>query len=417
MSLIDKAIGSFNAFFSREPTTPPPVLYGETISYSRPDKIKMTRGNESTIITAPLNRIALDVAATTIKHVYVDDQDRYIGDIDSGLNDCLTVEANIDQTSRSFLQDLVLFLFDEGHVCCVPVETKIYKRTGRLKDVETIRNGKVVEWRPRHVKVDLYNDRFGKHQQIYCSKKDVAIIENPFYVVMNENNSVLKRLVRKLTLLDIIDEKSGSDKLNMIIQLPYAARSDALKQRAKDRTKELEYQLKNSQYGIAYIDGSEKVTQLNRSLENNLLAQVEFLTRMLYSQLGITEAILNGTANEQEMINYTTRTVEPIVSAIVDEFKRKFITKTGRTQGQDIIFFRDPFRLVTASQLADIADKYTRNEILTSNEVRAKIGMKPSDNPRADELQNKNMPIQDLQQPMEAPVYEEEPQEDVEYLE
>ena len=356
----------------------------------RPDRVRFTRGNERSIVTSVYNRIAMDVAAIAIKHCRVDENGRYIEDIKSGLNDCLTVEANIDQTGRSFIQDVVMSMFDEGAVAIVPVDTSIDPTVSGSYDILSMRTGKIVEWYPRHVKVKVYNDRTGKKEDIVLPKKSVAIIENPLYAVINEPNSTMQRLVRKLNILDAIDEQSGSGKLDLIIQLPYVIKSEARKQQAEKRRKDIEDQLKGP-YGIAYTDGTEKITQLNRPVENNLMKQIEYLMNQLYSQIGMTPSVLDGTADEKAMLNYNNRTIEPIVSAIVDAMKRSFLTKTARTQGQTVMFFREPFKLVPVNNIADIADKFTRNEIMTSNELRQIIGMKPSNDPKADELRNSNL--------------------------
>lgn len=364
------------------------------ISYSyRPERIRFTRGNERTIVTSIYNRIALDVSSITLQHVRLDENGRYLNTINSGLNNCLTLEANIDQTSREFIQDVVMSMFDEGCVAIVPVDIDrdIDPEVSGSYDIDTMRTGKILEWHPRHVKVRVYNDQTGHKEDVVCSKETVAIIENPFYSIMNEPNSMVQRLIRKLNLLDVVDEQTSSGKLDLIIQLPYIIKTDARRQQAEKRRKDIEDQLAGSKYGIAYTDGTEKITQLNRSVENNLLKQIEYLTNLVYGQLGITTSIMDGTADERTMLNYNNRTVEPIVSAIVDSMKRRFLTKTARTQKQSIVFFRDPFRLVPVTDLAEIADKFTRNEIMTSNEIRQIVGMKPSDDPSADELRNKNL--------------------------
>lgn len=351
----------------------------------------LSKGNERSIVTSVYNRIALDCAAVSFKHVRLDENGRYTGVVNSGLNNCLTLEANKDQSARSFIQDIVMSLFDEGCVAVVPIDTSIDPSISASYDIETMRVGKITQWYPDYVKIEIYNDRKGIKEEITQPKKLVAIIENPLYTIMNERNSTLQRLIRKLNLLDAIDEQSGSGKLDLIIQLPYIVKSEARKAQAEKRRKDIEEQLSGSKYGIAYTDGTERITQLNRSVENNIFSQVEYLTSMLYSQLGITTSILDGTANEQAMLNYMNRTVEPICSAIVDEFKRKFLTKTARSQKQTIMYFNDPFKLIPVTNLADIADKFTRNEIMSSNEIRQIIGMKPVDNPKADELRNKNL--------------------------
>lgn len=357
----------------------------------RPDRMHLSKGNERSIVTSVYNRIALDCAAVSFKHVRLDENGRYTGVVNSGLNNCLTLEANKDQSARSFIQDIVMSLFDEGCVAVVPIDTSIDPSISASYDIETMRVGKITQWYPDYVKIEIYNDRKGMKEEITQPKKLVAIIENPLYTIMNERNSTLQRLIRKLNLLDAIDEQSGSGKLDLIIQLPYIVKSEARKVQAEKRRKDIEEQLSGSKYGIAYTDGTERITQLNRSVENNIFSQVEYLTSMLYSQLGITTSILDGTANEQAMLNYMNRTVEPICSAIVDEFKRKFLTKTARSQKQTIMYFNDPFKLIPVTNLADIADKFTRNEIMSSNEIRQIIGMKPVDNPKADELRNKNL--------------------------
>ena len=364
------------------------------IGYSyRPDRPRLTRGNERSIVTSVYNRIALDVAQIKIQHVRLDENERFLEVLDSCLNNCLSLEANIDQTGRSFIQDIVMSMFDEGCVAIVPVDTDDDPEDGLPGsfDINTMRTGKILEWYPQHVRVCVYNDQTGQKEDILLSKSAVAIIENPLYAVMNEPNSTMQRLIRKLNLLDVVDEQSSSGKLDLIIQLPYVIRTEARRQQAEKRRVEIERQLAGSKYGIAYTDGTERITQLNRSVENNLMKQIEYLTSMLYSQLGITQSILDGSADEKTMLNYYNRTIEPIISAIVDEMKRKFLTKTARSQKQSILFFRDPFKLVPVADLSEIADKFTRNEIMTSNEIRQIIGMKPSDDPKADELKNSNI--------------------------
>lgn len=380
---------AWNAFLKNRDPTVAYRDYGMGSSH-RPDRPRLTRGNERSIITSVYNRIALDVASISIQHVRLDKDGRFLSSIDSGLNNCLTLEANIDQTARAFIQDIVLSMFDEGVVALVPVDTDRDPEKGSF-DVDSIRTGKIIEWYPRNVKVRAYNDLKGRKEDIIMPKQSVAIIENPLYAVINEPNSTMQRLIRKLNLLDAIDEQSGSGKLDLIIQLPYVVKGELKRQQAEQRRKDIENQLIGSKYGIAYTDGTERVTQLNRPVENNLLKQIEFLTSMLHSQLGITQSILDGSADEKTMLNYNNRTVEPIVSAIVDAMKRTFLTKTARTQKQSIVFFRDPFRLVPVTDLAEIADKFTRNEIMTSNEIRQIVGMKPSEDPKADELRNKNI--------------------------
>lgn len=358
--------------------------------FYRPDRPIFSRGNERSIITSVYNRIALDVAAITIQHVRLDDEGRFTSVMNTSLNDCLSLEANLDQTGRAFIQDIVQSMLDEGCVAIVPVDTDIDPDEGSYK-IETMRTGKILEWYPQHVKVRVYNEQTGKKEDVLVSKRTVAIVENPFYAVMNEPNSTMQRLIRKLNILDAIDEQSGSGKLNLIIQLPYVIKTEARRQQAEKRRKDIEEQLSGSKYGVAYTDGTEHVVQLNRPVDNNIMSQIEYLTSMLYSQLGLTQTIMDGSADDKTMLNYLTRTVEPILSAIVDEMKRKFLTKTARSQKQSILFFRDPFKLVPVSEIAEIADKMTRNEIMTSNEIRQKIGMSPSKDPNADKLRNSNL--------------------------
>ena len=380
---------AWNIFMNRDPSR----QYADTgpgYSY-RPDRPRFTRGNEQSIVTSVYNRIALDVSAVAIRHVRLDENNRYLEDINSGLNSCLSLSANIDQTGRAFMQDVVMSMFDEGCVAIVPVDTDVDPEVTDSYTIESMRTGKVLEWKPAHVRVRLYNDRTGMKEDLILSKDNVAIIENPLYAVINEPNSTMQRLIRKLNLLDVVDEQSSSGKLDLIIQLPYVIKTEARRQQAENRRRDIENQLAGSKYGIAYTDGTERITQLNRSVENNLMKQIEYLTSMLYSQLGITSTIMDGTADEKTMLNYTNRTIEPILSAIVDEMKRKFLTKTARSQRQSIMFFQDPFKLVPVNDLAEIADKFTRNEILSSNEIRQIVGMKPSKDPRADELRNKNL--------------------------
>ena len=389
LTLGSRIKNAWNTFLNRDPTT----MYRESgyVSYYRPDRPRLSGRNERSIVTSVLNRIALDVASVEIKHCRTDKDGRFVEELETGLNNCLTLEANIDQTHRSFIQDAVLTMLDEGCVALVPVDTTVNPDKSSSYDIITMRTGKVVQWYPSQVKVDVYNDRTGKHENIILNKRNVGIVTNPFYEVMNEPNSTLKRLIRKLVLLDSIDEQSGAGKLDLIIQLPYIVKSDARKKQANQRREEIENQLANSKYGIAYTDGTEKVTQLNRPVENNLMKQVEYLTNLLFSQLNITQEILNGTADEATMLNYMSRTVEPLVAAITDEIKRKFLTKTARSQKQTIMFFRDPFKLVPVKDLAELADKFTRNEIASSNEIRQIVGWKPSDDPRADRLINSNL--------------------------
>lgn len=381
---------AWNAFLNRDPTGSSYQNIGAGYS-DRPDRPRLSRGNERTIVTSIFNRIALDVAAISIQHCKLDKNGRFLSSIDSGLNKCLNLEANIDQTGRAFIHDVVLSMFDEGCVAIVPIDTTIDPKVSNSYDILTMRTAKILDWYPAHVRLHVYNDKTGEKEDVLVLKSTVAIIENPLYSVINEPNSTMKRLIRKLNLLDTIDEQSGSGKLDMIIQLPYVIKSETRRQQAEQRRKDIEAQLTDSKYGIAYIDGTEHVTQLNRSLENNLMHQIEYLTSMLYSQLGITQSVLDGTADEKTMLNYHTRAIEPIISAIVDEMKRKFLSKTARTQLQSISFFKDPFKLVPVNDLAEIADKMTRNEIMTSNEIRQVIGMKPSDDPKADQLVNSNI--------------------------
>ena len=389
MTLGSRLRHAWNTFLSRDPLSYR-YSFGPSYSY-RPDRPIFSRGNERSIVTSVYNRIALDVSSMTIQHVRLDENDRFKEVIESGLNNCLNLEANIDQTGRAFVQDIVMSMLDEGCVAIVPVDTTFNpKETGSF-DISTMRTGKILEWYPQHVKVRVYNDRKGEKEDILVPKSTVAIVENPFYSVMNEPNSTMQRLIRKLNLLDAIDEQSGSGKLNLIIQLPYVIKTAARRQQAEERRKDIEEQLSGSKYGVAYTDGTEHVVQLNRPVDNNLMSQIEYLTSMLYSQLGLTQGIMDGSADEKTMQNYYTRTIEPILSAIVDEMKRKFLTKTARSQKQSILFFRDPFKLVPVGEIAEIADKMTRNEIMTSNEIRQKIGMKPSTDPKADELRNSNL--------------------------
>ena len=372
----------------------------------RADRPRMSRGNERSIVTSVYNRIALDVAALNVQHVRLDENGRFLSVIDDGLNNCLTLEANVDQTARSFIQDVVISMFDEGSVSIVPVDTTTDPNVSGSYDIQSLRVGQILDWYPQYIRTRVYNEQTGRKEDIVVPKSAVAIIENPLYAVINEPNSTMQRLIRKLNLLDVIDEQSGSGKLDLIIQLPYVIKTEARRQQAENRRKDIESQLSGSKYGIAYTDGTEHITQLNRSVNNNLMSQIEYLTSMLYSQLGITQSILDGTADEKTMLNYNNRTIEPIISAIVDEMKRKFLTKTARSQRQSISFFRDPFKLVPVNEIAEIADKFTRNEIMTSNEIRQVVGMKPSDDPRADELRNKNLsePSGSDQQSEEAPI-------------
>ena len=381
---------AWNAFVNnRDPT----VSYrdiGGGYSY-RPDRPRLTRGNERSIITSVYNRIALDTAAIRIQHCKLDENGRLVSTMNSKLNNCLTLEANIDQTARAFIQDAVMSMLDEGCVAIVPVETTLNPKLTESYDISSMRTAKIIEWYPQHVRVRLYNERTGQKEDIILPKKTVAIVENPLFAVINEPNSTMQRLIRKLSLLDVTDEQTASGKLDLIIQLPYIIKTDARRQQAEQRRKDIEMQLAGSKYGIAYTDGTEKITQLNRSLDNNLMKQVEYLTNLLFSQLGITQTILDGTADDKTMLNYYTRTIEPIIAAITDEMKRKFLSKTARSQGQSIMFFRDLFKLVPVNDIAEIADKFTRNEIMTSNELRQIVGMKPSDDPKADQLINSNL--------------------------
>lgn len=379
---------AWDVFRNKEPTSSHWNV-GPSYSY-RPDRPRLSRGNEKSIVTAIYNKIALDIAGIDINHCRTDEEGRFIEVIDSSLNQRLTLEANLDQTGRAFIQDVVMSMFDEGCVAIVPVETSIDPAKSASYDILSMRTGRILDWYPKHVRVQVYNENSGKKEDILLPKSMVAIIENPLYAVMNEPNSIMQRLIRKLVLLDAIDEQSGSGKLDMIIQLPYVIKSENRRQQAEKRRKDIEDQLKGP-YGIAYTDGTEKIVQLNRPIENNLMKQIEYLMSTLYGQLGITQSILDGTADEKTMLNYNSRTVEPIVSAIVDEMKRKFLTKTARSQRQTIKFFRDPFKLVPVNDLAEIADKFTRNEILSSNEIRQIIGRKPSSDPKADELRNSNL--------------------------
>ena len=388
---------AFNAFMNRDPTYYRNIGSGYSI---RPDRPRLSRGNERSIVTSIFNRIAIDVASIDIKHCRLDNNGRFIEEIDSGLNNCLGLEANIDQTGRAFIQDIVMSMLDEGCVAIVPVDTTLNPKITNSYDILSMRTGKIIEWYPAHIKVRVYNDKTGEKEDIILPKKQVGIIENPLYAVVNEPNSNMQRLIRKLSLLDVTDEQTASGKLDLIIQLPYAVKSDLRKRQADDRVKAIEDQLATNKYGIAYIDGTEKVTQLNRSVENNLLKQIEYLTGMAFSQIGITQSILDGTADEKTMLNYYNRTIDPIISVIVDEMKRKFLTKTARSQQQSILYFRDPFKLVPVNDIAEIADKFTRNEIMTSNEIRQIVGMKPSDDPKADELRNSNISQSKEEDPM-----------------
>ena len=384
---------AWNAFMNKDPTEDLPFSSNMNGYHTKPDRVILTRGNERSIITSIYNRISMDVAAIDIKHVKLDDTGRYKEDIDSRFNECLTLNANLDQTGRAFIQDAVLSMLDEGCVALCPIDTDDQPRPTNpgAFDILSIRTGKIMEWFPRSVRVEVYNEQIGRKQEIIMPKENVAIVENPFYAVMNAPNSTLKRLIRKLALLDMTDEHNSSGKLDLIIQVPYIVKSEKQMQRAESRRKMVEDQLAASKYGIAYADGQERITQLNRPVENNLLAQVQYLQTDLYAQLGLTQEIMNGTADEKAMLNYQNRTIEPILSAICDEMKRKFLTKTSRSQKQSIRFFRDPFKLVPVDNIAEIADKFTRNEIMTSNEIRQVVGMQPSSDPEADVLRNKNL--------------------------
>lgn len=390
ITLGDRLKNAWNAFTSRSPTS-----WTQPNGYSsygtRPDRLRFTRGNERSIVTAIYNRIAIDVAAVDIRHVKLDENNRYVEDVNSGLNNALSLEANLDQSGREFIQDVVMSMFDEGCVAIVPTDTDVNPKLSGAYDILTLRTGRIIQWYPEHVKVQLYNQRSGRKEEIILPKRIVAIVENPLYAVMNEPNSTLQRLIRKLNMLDQIDEQNSSGKLDLIIQLPYIVKSKARQEQAEERRKQIETQLRGSKYGIAYTDGTERITQLNRPVENNLLSQIEYLTSMLYGQLGITEEIFKGTADEATMLNYYNRSIEPVLAAIADSLKRKFLTKTARSQRQSIEYFKDPFKLVPVEQLAEIADKFTRNEILTSNEIRQIVGMKPSDDPKADMLINSNL--------------------------
>lgn len=398
MGLLDRLSHAWNAFFGKGPPfddknqyiIPRYVDLGYSSTY-RPDRVSFTRGQEKTFVNTMINRIAVDSAAINIRHVKLDDDNRYLEDMDSDLNICFKIEANKDQTGRSFIQDVVTSMLDEGCVAVVPIDTDIDPKDSASFKIESMRVGKILQWYPDNIQVEVYNDRIGQKQTIIVPKKSTAIIENPFYAIMNEPNSILQRLVKKLNLLDVIDAQSGSGKLNLIVQLPYVIKTEARREQAAKRRTDIEDQLAKSQYGIAYTDGTEKITQLNRPAENNLMTQIQYLTSMLFSQLGLTESILNGTADEKTMLNYQNRIIIPILCAITEEFRRKFLTKTARSQKQDIMYFADPFKYVQVSDIAEIGDKMTRNEIMTSNEIRQIVGIKPSKDPKADELRNKNL--------------------------
>lgn len=408
MGLIDRFKRAVNVF-AREPTRRDYYDTGPGYSY-RPDRVRFSRGNERSIVTSVYNRIALDASAINIRHVILDDEGRYKQNAEDGLHNCLTLEANKDQTGRAFLQDVVMSMMDEGCVAIIPIDTTDDPIDTDSYGILTMRTGKILEWYPNHVLVRAYNDRTGRQEDIKLPKSTIAIIENPFFAVMNESSSTMQRLIRKLNLLDSIDEQSGAGKLDLIIQLPYTVKSSLRREQANQRKKDLEMQLAGSKYGVAYVDATEKVTQLNRSVDNNLMTQIEYLTNLLFSQLGITQSILDGTADEKTMLNYYNRTIEPIVSAIVDEMKRKFLTKTARSRNHSIQFFRDPFKLVPVNDIAEIADKFTRNEIMTKNEMRQIIGMKPSDDPKADELRNANLSEPKTEQVQRLP---EKPKEEI----
>lgn len=390
MGIRDRLQHAWNAFVYNDNTYVDPQNLGGLSTY-KPDRVHFSRGVERSIVTSVYNRLALDVSSIAIKHVRLDENGRFKEEVDSGLQNCLNVEANIDQTGRAFLQDVVMSMLDEGCVAIVPVDTTIDPAKSGSYEINTMRTGKILEWYPAHVRVRVYNDRKGIHEELVLPKSSVAIIENPLYAVINEPNSTMQRLIRKLNLLDVVDEQTSSGKLDLIIQLPYVIKTDARRKQAEERRKDIEMQLSGSKYGIAYTDGTERITQLNRPAENNLMKQVEYLTSMLYSQLGLTQSIMDGSADDKTMLNYYNRTVEPILAAITDEIKRKFLTKTARAQKQTVMYFRDPFKLTPVVDLAEIADKFTRNEIMTSNEIRQIVGMKPATDPSADELRNKNL--------------------------
>lgn len=390
-TITERFKSAWNAFANRDPTYGY-GSYGYGYAY-RQDRVRLNRGNERSIINSIYNRIAIDVAAINIQHIVLDQDGRFKETKNSKLNDIFNIEANVDQSGREFIQDIVMSMLDEGCVALVPVDTTAVPNENGAFEIETMRTGKIIEWYPRHVKIQVYNDRIGKRQEITLPKRDVGIIENPLYSVMNEPNSTLQRLIRKLNILDVVDEQSGSGKLDIIIQLPYVIKTQARRNEAEQRRKDIEMQLAGSKYGVAYTDGTERITQLNRPAENNLLKQVEYLTNTLYSQLGITEEVFKGTADEKMKLDYYNRTIEPILGAIANEVRRKFLTKTARTQGQSIYYFRDPFKLATIEEIAELGDKFTRNEIATANEMRSVIGWKPSDDPNADKLINSNIGI------------------------
>jgi hypothetical protein len=401
--MTDRLMHAWNAFLNVDPE-PRSRGYDYGTAYGgRPDRVRLAVNNERSIISAIYTRLAIDVASVPIKHVQLDDAGRYLNDRVSGLNDCLTVEANTDQAATALRQDIAMTMFDRGVAATVPVDTTLNPADSASFDIKTLRVGEIVQWMPQHVKVSLYNEQTGRREEVKLAKKFVAISENPLYSIMNEPNSTLQRLIRKLNLLDAVDEQSGSGKLDLIIQLPYVIKSEGRKQQAEQRRRDIEFQLKDSKYGIAYTDGTEKITQLNRPSENNLLAQVQYLREMLYTELGLTKEVMDGTADEKTMINYHNRTIGPILTSIVESMRRSFLTKTARTQGQSIEYFRDPFKLVPVAQLAEIGDKFTRNEILSSNELRQFIGIRPSTDPKADQLRNSNMPQSELGQETVAP--------------
>lgn len=410
-TLVERFKNSWNAFFNNKDPSYYPAQ-GPSYSY-RPDRLRLQPGNERTIVTAILNRIALDVSSVDIEHVRTDGDNQYTGTINDGLNKCLTLSANLDQTGRAFIQDLVMSMLDEGCVAVVPTETSVNPKTNSSFDIFSMRTGKILEWFPDNVRVRVYNERTGQKEDLVLPKKMVAIIENPLYAVMNEPNSTLRRLVRKLTLLDVIDEQSGSGKLDIIIQMPYTIKTEAKRMEAEKRRKDIEVQLAGTKYGIAYADAAEKITQLNRPVENNLMGQIEYLVKLLYSQLGMTEEVMNGTANEETMLNYYNRTIEPILAVICNEMKRKWLTTTAISQGQSIKYFKDPFKLVTVNSIADIGERFTRNAIMSPNEIRAILGIKPTGNPDSDEVRNRNLydegevPAEIQNGPEEEQVYEE----------
>ena len=392
MGFFDRLKYAWNAFMNKDPTLRVDDDVGYRFGYgSRPDRLRLTHGNERSIIASILNRMAVDCASISLEHVRLDDNGRYSETLNTGLNRCLTLSANRDQTARAFLQDVYMSMFDEGCIVIVPTDTDDDPLKSETFGIETLRVGKVVEWFPESVRIDVYNENTCNHEEIVLPKYSVSIVENPHYAIMNEFNSTLQRLIRKLNILDVIDEQSGSGKLDLIIQLPYPINTERRQRQAEERRRLIEKQLDETKYGIAYTDATEHITQLNRAVENNMMGQIEYLTNMLYSQLGITTAILDGTADEKTMLNYYNRTIEPVVGAVVEEMRRKFLSQSARTRGQSIKYFRDPFRLVPIEQIAEVADKFTRNEIMSSNEIRQLIGIKPVDNAKADELRNKNL--------------------------